>query len=77
MIKGKDITCDGCWSHEYVDVIGFRNKIKHVKSEGWKIKKVLNEWHHYCPDCVEERKHIAENSVKQPDSHANNYWWND
>ena len=67
MLKGKDLQCDGCWSHEYLDVTGFANKVDKIKNLGWKIKKVLNEWCHYCPDCIQERKDI----------HANNYWWND
>lgn len=56
MINGKDVKCDGCWAHEYIDVIGFKNKIAKIKELGWVIRKIKRFWHHYCPDCAEERK---------------------
>lgn len=68
MIDGKDVQCDKCYSHEYVDVIGFKNKIQAIKESGWKVSKVGNAWYHHCPDCVDHPE-------LQPQYQT--YWWND
>lgn len=48
-----DVTCDRC-SVEYIEieVDGFRDVVKELKSLGWSIQKDENdEWVHTCLDC--------------------------
>jgi hypothetical protein len=49
----KVCTCDadeGCDVFEYSGVLDFTEFVKLLQRNGWKIRKVDDEWFHYCPD---------------------------
>jgi Fe2+ or Zn2+ uptake regulation protein len=46
-----EVICDECEdSLEFTDTT-WNNMLADVKAAGWKIKKVGEEWKHWCGDC--------------------------
>lgn len=46
------LVCDNCGEGEK----GFESHsglMSYIKDEGWKIKRIDNEWGHFCPMCRE------------------------
>ena len=52
------VSCDtkGCNYEEEVDTDGdWTSMIEEIKSFGWKISKINDEWIHVCPSCAEAK----------------------
>jgi len=47
-----DISCDRCPHSEQHQETDFYEVIKEMKSDGWKIRRIDEEWEHICPDCT-------------------------
>jgi hypothetical protein len=46
--------CDGCGHPEYGGTLDdFREFVEDLKEQDWKIRKVEDEWQHFCPDCTD------------------------
>lgn len=47
------VECDAVGCKRCLDAIGmsFLQAVELAKSRGWKIRKVLREYRHYCPGC--------------------------
>ena len=45
--------CDGARCNEFDETHceNFGGALAKVKSHGWQVRKVGNEWQHICPDC--------------------------
>jgi hypothetical protein len=49
-------TCNGpgCGVTVSADAVDFKDFIAYIKSQGWKIKKVNDNWEHFCcQDCAD------------------------
>ena len=50
-----EVICDLCDYTDYYETnINFFKLINCMKSDGWKIKKIKNEWKHFCKECSEK-----------------------
>jgi len=45
----KQVTCDNCG--EGFEADSWTNAQAEMKQQGWKTKRVDDEWVHYCEDC--------------------------
>ena len=45
-----EIFCDGC-DYSHSEIGHFSEIWQDLKDEGWRCRRVKNEWEHYCPDC--------------------------
>lgn len=45
-----EVECDKC-SHQEELEGDYMSCIEEMKSNGWKIKKLNDEWVHYCTEC--------------------------
>jgi len=57
MIRKQDgefvVECNDCGTRLYGGVIeDFREFVADIKENGWSVRKVEDEWEHYCEDCV-------------------------
>lgn len=52
------VACDGCACEEAVEASSFREATLHVRESEWTVRKVGNDWEHYCGDCD---RHAASN----------------
>ena len=48
-------SCDHCCIQEEFDG-DFDEIVRQMKENGWKIRKVDDDWLHFCPACVEDGK---------------------
>ena len=67
-----DLYCDSCDFSQTFDDMDFTSMIKEAKDYGWTIRKVNNDWEHYCPTCSEKGvgKSLPEaNTQKMEDEH--------
>lgn len=47
--------CDVCDEHYDTYTENFNEALQMVKAKGWKIKKIGDEWIHYCcAECMED-----------------------
>ena len=47
--------CDVCDAHQDTYTDDFREAVERIKSKGWKIKKIGDEWIHYCSvECMKD-----------------------
>jgi hypothetical protein len=46
------ISCDECGESEEYLADDFYDFITIAKNEGWRIKKIDDEWQHFCENCV-------------------------
>lgn len=44
--------CDDCTEVDDTHCEDFDSALAKVKTHGWTIRKVGDEWHHYCQDCA-------------------------
>ena len=51
MLEKYGVNCDDCGKYYHLSGRCFRDKIEEIKEAGWKIRKFLGLWCHYCPDC--------------------------
>ena len=52
-----EIACDYCSENIEIDSGGdWQDMLYQIKFNGWKIKKVEDDWKHMCPLCVKEGK---------------------
>lgn len=53
----KEITweCDACCDTLPTDEEDFHNALAIAKRDGWSVRKVVNEWMHFCPACKNVR----------------------
>lgn len=47
------INCDECGESEEYFAEDFYDFIAIAKNQGWRIKKVNDEWQHFCENCSE------------------------
>lgn len=43
--------CDECGEIDETHCEGFHGALAKVKSHGWAVRKVGDEWQHFCRDC--------------------------
>ncbi len=55
---GHDLSCDGCGVSEEVPG-SWEELMAHMAAEGWKKRKLGNDWLHFDPACVADGKHLA------------------
>ncbi|MFI5113527.1 MAG: hypothetical protein ACHP7J_00180 [Terriglobales bacterium] len=48
------VECDECGTEAFGGTADFQQFIQDIKDQGWKIRKVDDEWVHKCPSCAEE-----------------------
>lgn len=47
-----EIVCDQCETEHLFDhVDGWQDFMQQMRDEGWRSRKVGEDWRHYCPDC--------------------------
>lgn len=47
-----DFHCDGCSvGAACFDADTTQEAVSKAKEAGWKVRKLDDEWHHFCPDC--------------------------
>jgi hypothetical protein len=52
-----EVSCDYCSKDTEVDSGGdWSGMLLKIKSSGWKVRKVGDEWKHMCPECVARHK---------------------
>ncbi len=51
------VKCNGGCATEItesdIEVEGFQELLVAIQKDGWIIRKLLNSWFHYCPDCLQ------------------------
>lgn len=49
------IECDAVGCKKCLDAMGrsFSQAVELAKSRGWRIRRVLRAYHHYCPGCAD------------------------
>lgn len=50
------VSCDYCSYDAEASADDWADLIAGLKDEGWKIRKMDNEWKHKCPECVLDGK---------------------
>lgn len=43
--------CDACGAELHTEQSGFDAAKEMAKREGWKIRKIVGEWMHFCEGC--------------------------
>ena len=51
-----EVSCDYCSEDTEVSADSWQDMIELIKSRGWHIRKVGNDWKHMCEDCF--HKHV-------------------
>ena len=51
-----EVSCDLCGDGDDFESGDFYGCVQDMKDEGWKIRKVGNDWEHICPECNEKIK---------------------
>lgn len=46
-----DFCCDGCGEVQSTKSSDFREALDEVKALGWRARKVVKEWMHFCETC--------------------------
>ena len=49
-----EVYCDKCSWDESIDAdtcAHFQSLIEYLKEEGWCMRLIKGEWHHFCPYC--------------------------
>jgi hypothetical protein len=51
-----EVSCDYCSEDIEIDSGGdWQDMINQLKEEGWQIRKIDEEWHHACLECVRNK----------------------
>lgn len=48
------LECDECGQTFWGGTLEFREMIDDAKANGWKIRKIEDEWTHECEECSQE-----------------------
>jgi hypothetical protein len=43
--------CDNCNEIEETHCMNFNGALAKIKSHGWVVRLLKEQWHHYCKDC--------------------------
>ena len=48
-----EVSCSFCNEYTFVDTDGdWATMLEDIKQDGWKIRKINDDWKHMCPACV-------------------------
>lgn len=53
-ITNYDVNCDYCSTYTEYSVENWADLIENMKHDGWKIRKIDDEWKHACSKCFDK-----------------------
>lgn len=65
MITREGVHCDGCPDAQEFYGVSFKGMVNRIKAKGWRMIKRYQTWCHYCPACVENKRHMPNTNKRK------------